>query len=898
MKTRTDLRAIALYLLLILCLSLPQSAWGQATNEKNLNIYANLLSYTRDNVDEQKVTYRFAANADQAKGVWVYVDLDKDGVCESGEEVYSNANTIVDRDPIISVTANKNQYLSLPGGRYKWAVKVQGDNTQTRKFNTSGTYQTSGNGNDHDGIRPACAIPYAHGDHRYRFHLPKGLVVNTYHDSPYLGFSYIGEAGNLSGLAAPAATSDIKSYRTNSKQGIYIFRPNLGMLWYGYKATGQPTNYGAFTGGIKWETFDKSMHKYFGPNRVSTDKDGYVYVCENRPTKESKDRIWRVHHDQMTTTTSPNFTCIIDTLDLQSKGLEKRVLAMSVGYINNEKMLYVITGYTTNAQIRVDEGYCHLSCWKIIETGNGNCELEYKSQMSLTSIGSTTHKLISPVCSVVPGNDNGDLWIFQRTDAYEGIAANEQFSALHLSKDADSYSWNADYHIPSTGDNSHQNSSGTGAISTHHVLGKDPNDYYLAMPCRAGQLASDPNKFVVKIFRMHIDADGNIEKRERWWNLYREYDGNNKPTTGWGRPDENTGNRDDGIDGIAFDAANNLFFGASSRTHMVVYALPKENWHMTYGPTMLHIPYKVTSWEPKLVDKTDEMKTYMFGTDPMPVLSKEGWIFEGWHDDEGCTDDPIDSVYADNLRLYAKWTEIKINEGTGANNTDILTLVDDKTVGMKVNRKMPGGSFSTLCLPFAINNDILNAATWDEGSGLTGKPLEGATLWTFSGVETDEDANTKTLTFTQTNDNDVVPANTPFLILPQNDVAEDIFFHDVTIDKAEVLTNAGEVTHGGITFHGFINPVLLEASPKNFFLVANNRLATSYSDSRLPALRGYFTNNTGSQLLIRTQQGTPSLLDDVNSNIKNTYKIQKDGKIYIIRDHIVYDLQGNRVAEF
>lgn len=311
---------------------------------------------------------------------------------------------------------------------------------------------------------------------------------------------------------------------------------------------------------------------------------------------------------------------------------------------------------------------------------------------------------------------------------------------------------------------------------------------------------------------------------------------------------------------------------------------------MTYGPTMLHIPYKVESWNPILVDKTDEMKTYMFDTVPLPVLSKEGYIFHGWYDDNA---DSITRVQRDDIKLYAKWTEIKINEGTEVDNDTILTLVDGKTVGMKVNRKMPGGSFSTLCLPFAINADSLANVTWDDGSA--GSPLAGATLWTFSGVETNEEANTKTLTFTKT---DEVPANTPFLIWPQNDVAKDIFFHNVTVVKADNLKNAGEVTHDGITFHGFINPVLLRASPNNFFLVANNRLATSYSKSWLPALRGYFTAQEGAKLQIRTQQGTPSLLDDVNSNIKNTYKIQKDGKIYIVRDHIVYDLQGNRVAEF
>ena len=122
MKTRTHLRARALYLLLILCISLPQNVWGSTARERNVNIYASLLTCS---LNGKAATFSFAANADQGKGVWVYVDLDEDGVCETEEEVYSNANTIVDRDPIISVESSR----SLPGGRYRWAVKVKGDNT-------------------------------------------------------------------------------------------------------------------------------------------------------------------------------------------------------------------------------------------------------------------------------------------------------------------------------------------------------------------------------------------------------------------------------------------------------------------------------------------------------------------------------------------------------------------------------------------------------------------------------------------------------------------------------------------------------------------------------------------------------------------------------------------------
>ena len=890
MKTRTHLRVIAQHLsiylsiyLSIICLVLPQSAWGATSREKSVNIYASLLS---SSLSGKTATLKLAVNAEyNKKGVWVYIDKDGDGVCEESE-VILKANDYL---PSNVNVLNLPQIQNLPGGKYKWAVKVWGDNTN-KHYNTSGSYFVSKNNTDHivesTRTRPARANIFDI-DSRYEFQYPKGLAVNTYHDSRYLGFSYVGEAAN-----AKLATDNSASRRT-PVQGIYMYRPNVGYLWSGHTSHG-------FTGGITWRAPDISRNKYFGPNRVSTDKDGFVYVAENRPATDanSENRIWRVLLDYSTASgTNPNFTCILTQTQLINAGFAGRVFSISIGYEGDDKLLYVISGSTSSAVV----SSATLSVWKITENP---FKIEYTGRsLSLTNIkqGNTTHILKSPQCSVVPGRENGDLWIFQRTDAYEDsngnkIAASGQFSALHLSKSGNN--WVADYHIPSKAkdadDEYHQNSSGTGAISTHHVIG-NTNEYYLAMPCRAGENSSNPTGYVVKVFRMYKNNTG--LHRARWWNLYRTYKSDGSGDAGWGHPTKDGKNPapGEGIDGIAFDAANNMYFTTTGR-HLYVFALPKENWHMTYGPTMLHVPYGTTTWVPNQVTYdlvSGAMKELILDTDPMPVLSKEGWIFEGWYNN---LDEPVPSVYADDLTLHAKWTEIKINEGTEADNEPIIDLVKGQKVGMKVNRKMPGGSFSTLCLPFAINATVLNSVTWDEGSDLTGNPLEGATLWTFSGVETDAKANTKTLVFTQTNEE--VPANTPFLILPQNDVAEDIFFHNVTIDKATDLTNAGEVSYGGITFHGFINPVLLKASPNNFFLVANNRLATSYYDSMLPALRGYFTNNTGSQLLIRTQQGTPSLLDDVNSNIKNTYKIQKDGKIYIVRDHIVYDLQGNRVAKF
>ena len=886
MKTRTDLRAIAHYLsivLLILCISLPQNVWGSTAREKSVNIYASLLS---SSLSGKTATLKLAVNAEyNKKGVWVYIDKDGDGVCEESE-VILKANDYL---PSNVNVLNLPQIQNLPGGKYKWAVKVWGDNTN-KHYNTSGSYFVSKNSTDHivesTRTRPARANIFD-VDTRYEFQYPKGLAVNAFHDSRYLGFSYVGEAANAK------LTTDNSASRRTPVQGIYMYRPNVGYLWSGHTSHG-------FTGGVTWRAPDISRNKYFGPNRVSTDKDGYVYVAENRPATDanSDNRIWRVLLDYSTASgTNPNFTCILTQKELIDAGFAGRVFSMSIGYEGDDKLLYVISGSTSSAVVTS----AHLSVWKITENP---FKIEYTGRsLSLTDIkqGSTTHILKSPQCSVVPGRENGDLWIFQRTDAYEDsngkkIDASGQFSALHLSKDGDN--WVADYHIPSKAKDAdeeyHQNSSGTGAISTHHVIG-NTNEYYLAMPCRAGENSSNPTGYVVKVFCMYKNNTG--LHRARWWNLYRTYKSDGSGDAGWGHPTKDGKNPapGEGIDGIAFDAANNMYFTTTGR-HLYVFALPKENWHMTYGPTMLHVPYGTTKWVPnqETYDLVrGEMKELILDTEQLPVLSKEGYYFHGWCKDPELKGDPITHVDADNLTLYAKWTEIKIHEHEGVDNGPIIDLVKGQKVGMKVDRKMPGGSFSTLCLPFAINNDILNDATWDDGS--EGSPLAGATLWTFSNVETNEEANTKTLIFTQTNEENEVPANTPFLILPQNDVAKDIFFHNVTIEKAEVLTNAGEVTHDGITFHGFINPLDIVASPNNFFLVADNRLAVFYESATIPALRGYFTAAPGSQLQIRTRQEAPTLLENVNSDRKNTYKIQKNGKIYIIRDQVTYDLQGNVV---
>ena len=175
----------------------------------------------------------------------------------------------------------------------------------------------------------------------------------------------------------------------------------------------------------------------------------------------------------------------------------------------------------------------------------------------------------------------------------------------------------------------------------------------------------------------------------------------------------------------------------------------------------------------------------------------------------------------------------------------------------------------------------------------TSFPLSGASLWTFSNVSTEGDG-TKILHFTQT---DKVAANTPFLIEPTADIAEEIFFHGVTISKPTNYQAAGTVTHNGIAFTGVINPVELAAGSNTFFLVSDNRLAIpAAGGATLGGLRGYFSNPSGARIGIRTQQNTTTGIDILLENIQSTtYKLLQDGKIYIIRNGAMYDLSGYKL---
>ena len=650
MKTLAVFQKCVNLLLVLTCLILPQRVLS-ANDYTEMNIYATVLSVQKKmSNNSRQVTVKFLLSA-PAKGVWVYIDTDKDGDFEDETAVYSNSDLVLPRDVYSSVTFELNDQFA--GGQYDWAVKVQGAPKGTDYNGRTNINGGKSFGFNTSGKQAELVRDYTNPDHRYKFAKPKGLAVNTNFNSKYCGYIYVGEAGALSGLKKNSK----RPIRLGSSQGLYAFKPNSGTIWSNKEdALLNKAPFGAFVGDVSWYNDEE---QYNGPSHVYTDEDDYVYISQNHPTsingKEFEERIWRVKaSDLKDNNKNAEFECILTTtmLNEQKVGNDKlyrRVLAMSVGKIGNSKLLYVISGYSENKLLTS----AALSSWEIKEENDGTCSLTFIKSMNLKSIpygSSTKQDLMSQYCSVVPGNDNGDLWIFQRVTEGE----KNTFAAIHLSPT--NTAWTLDYRI---GSENYYNITGTGALSKHHTLG-NTNDYYLVFP---GYTKDKPTPSI-KVFRMFINANGNLT-RDFQFNITNPEDTDG--ALGGFAP----------ADGIAIDAANNIFFGSSITEKVYMLSLPKENEHITpsNASAKLNVPYKVT-W----VDANNgtlvsgKKHAYMFATDAMPVLKKDDLIFQGWYTDANFSGSPVSSVTS-NCTLYAKWIDAYKGVGVfSVSNTEVVTF--------------------------------------------------------------------------------------------------------------------------------------------------------------------------------------------------------------------------------
>lgn len=565
-------------LTILLCLS--TATWAVSVND--INSYATRLRLVGNGAvaDDGTVGVRFYVMA-PTKGVWVYVDLNKDGEFESTEAVFSDANRIVAKNTYDTI------YLELSGvpvGEYRWAVKVKGTE-------------------DHSGwSAPKVARNYENSDYRYCFSKAMGVAVDCSYESSYFGYSYVTETHYNRN-----AWGNANSTKTD---GIYRFTPQMGTSQFNRDANDNLVTYGAFTGSLTtkiknnqlnessniWGRDDESSNtvtasdgktkipRYnleHSPSRLCTDKDGYVYVCENVPAADRAGKVFRMNPAAPT----DEFDIVLTTSHIEAAAsasgvnFSKRLQSATVVEENGNKILYAILASESKSQL----SSAYLCAFNITDLNNVTYAGKYKSltQFSCTNV-STKQDLTNIYNQIIPGH-NGDFWIFQSR-----AAATTMYSGtIHLDKNL-----NCDYIIPTasnvlTGAPVAFNTRGAGAINHDGSI--------LAIPTNGTKDATQITFYEVKY---KASNNSQIESLKVKWTM--------------AHPEHLCGNTQNFIDAMAFDVADNIYFvanggrnpgaasGYQSKGRLYVFACPKaDNSHLT--PAASSRTIKVTNticWHP------------------------------------------------------------------------------------------------------------------------------------------------------------------------------------------------------------------------------------------------------------------------------------------------------------
>ncbi len=180
-------------------------------------------------------------------------------------------------------------------------------------------------------------------------------------------------------------------------------------------------------------------------------------------------------------------------------------------------------------------------------------------------------------------------------------------------------------------------------------------------------------------------------------------------------------------------------------------------------------------------------------------------------------------------------------------NADNSSLIDDTEsmprVGLVGRTLYKDGDWNTLCLPFSVG---------DEYNGLTGTPLEGATVMTLdnsadSQTGFDPSSGTLTLNFVEVKS---IEAGKPYII-KWNSGEENIV--NPTFTNVTLSSTPSPVVAPSVSFIGTYNPQpFTSANSDILYLGAGNTLYYPSSDMTINAFRAYFELNLTSSQQVKS----------------------------------------------
>ena len=243
-----------------------------------------------------------------------------------------------------------------------------------------------------------------------------------------------------------------------------------------------------------------------------------------------------------------------------------------------------------------------------------------------------------------------------------------------------------------------------------------------------------------------------------------------------------------------------------------------------------------------------------------------------------------------------------------------------------IERKLIGGTYNTMFLPFGINGQGTvkkdDDGNYISGSGICGKKyylnqvidddgnplLDPATtsILVYDGAEVENIGGEEVIAFNfheyaEADSLELLSPYQPFLIKPEKDITVRMHFWSALMRKP--ATPKARTDANQVVVEGVLAPTMLPVNPEyvnTLILVADNRLAKVTTQGEMLGLRLYFTVpkdvSPSAQSIIRVNNA-PAGIDDIETPQQGAaaIKILQNGTIYILRGNEIYTITGNRV---
>lgn len=344
---------------------------------------------------------------------------------------------------------------------------------------------------------------------------------------------------------------------------------------------------------------------------------------------------------------------------------------------------------------------------------------------------------------------------------------------------------------------------------------------------------------------------------------------------------------------------------------------------------------------------------YMRVDEALPKIKRKNYVFGGWYygNEKGyiftegtkANPDAYSSANDDyKNHLWGRWLELCLYEGyvdsdpaaLDANEQPISPKVNNNVemvicnaeeiarTGLSrkvdIERKLIGGTYNTMFLPFGINGDpkmdktidgktyFLSQVVDDNGNPLLNPATTSILVYDNAVVETIGGEEVIAYNFHEYAEADKfepLRAYQPFLIKPENDITVRMHFWSALM---QAPANAGARTSAVQAFvEGVLAPTMLPVNPEHYntlILVADNRLAKVTTQGEMLGLRLYFTVpkdvSPSARSIIRVNNA-PAGIDDIETPQQGSavIKIMQNGNIYIIRNGKMYDIMGREIGD-